>query len=72
MALLWGMVARIRLSSSPAVVKEAENILHLVGAQFISVNLNPEQIHALAIKADPLKAFGEAGHDELDAIDVDR
>lgn len=72
MAKLWGMLARIRLSGSAAVVKEAEIVLRLVGDQFMAEDLTPEQIRVSATREDPLKAFGEACRDELDAIDVDR
>ena len=72
MAKLWSMVARIRLSGSMAVVAEAENILRLIGGQFLSENLTEEQIHGTAAKEDPLKSFGEACRAELVTIDVDR
>ena len=72
MAKLWSLVACIRLSGSAAVVKEAENVMQVVGTQFISNNLTPEQIHELAAREDPLKTFGEACRAELDVIDVDR
>ena len=72
MAKLWSMVARIRLSGSTAVVKEAESIMLMIGEQFLSENLTETQIHGTAGKEDPLKTFGEACRAELDAIDIDR
>jgi len=58
----YGLLNRIRLLASDAVLAEAERIVRRITDQYFERNLSPEEMHAL-IKAegsDPLRPFGEA------------
>jgi len=64
------LIGRIRLSSSDAVLAEAENVLKRITEQYFSPNLSVEEARALVESdtADPLKSFGEACRAELKSM----
>ena len=66
----WELINRIRLSSSDAVLAEAENALKRIMEQYFSPNLSVEETRALVASdtADPLKSFGEACRAELKSM----
>jgi hypothetical protein len=66
----YELINRIRLSSSKAVLTEAEQLLRRITEQYFSNNLTVEEMRALASSedADPLKAFGEACRAELKSM----
>ena len=66
----YELINRIRLSSSKAVLAEAEQLLRRITEQYFSNNLTVEEMRALASleEADPLKAFGEACRAELKSM----
>ena len=63
----YELIGRIRLSSSDAVLAEAENVVKRITEQYFSPNLSVEETRALVASdtADPLKSFGEACRVEL-------
>lgn len=63
----YALLNRIRLSSSKAVLKEAEQIMSLIANQYFSPNLLLEDMRELALSPgkDPLKPFGEVCRAEL-------
>jgi hypothetical protein len=63
----YALLNRIRLSASPAVLREAEQLLRRITQQYFSRNLSVEEMRELATSenADPLKGFGEACRDEF-------
>jgi hypothetical protein len=66
----YALLNRIRLSASPAVLKEAEHLLRLITEQYFTNNLTAEEMRELARSeyADPLKAFGEACREEFASL----
>ncbi len=66
----YELINRIRLSSSKAVLTEAEQLLRRITEQYFSNNLTVEEMRELASleDADPLKAFGEACRAELKSM----
>lgn len=66
----YALLNRIRLSSSDAVLTEAEHILKWITEQYFSPNLSVEEMRTLVRSAgpDPLKPFGEACRAELKSI----
>jgi hypothetical protein len=66
----YALLNRIRLSASPAVLKEAEHLLRRITEQYFSNNLTVEEMRSIARSedADPLKAFGEACREEFASI----
>ena len=69
-AACCALINRIRLSSSPAVLAEAEHLLRRITEQYFSTNLTVEELSRLARSedADPLRSFGEACRAELKTI----
>jgi hypothetical protein len=67
---VYALINRIRLSSSPAVLSEAEHLLTRVTEQYFARNLTVEELRELArsADADPLRAFGAACRVELDSM----
>ena len=63
----YALLNRIRLSASPAVLKEAEHLLRLITGQYFSNNLTIDNVRSIVRSddADPLFAFGEACRAEL-------
>ncbi len=68
MARIWGLVSRIRLSSSDSVLAAAENILRTITDQFLAEPLTLHEIREVTMKTDPLKDFGDACRAELERI----
>ena len=66
----YELINRIRLSSSKAVLTEAEQLLRRITEQYFSSNLTVEEMRELTSleDADPLKAFGEACRAELKSM----
>lgn len=72
-ATLWtayGLLNRIRLSASAAVLTEAEAVLRCIASQYFAPNIGIEEFRAIVVShdADPLKAFGEACRAELKSL----
>jgi hypothetical protein len=66
----YALLNRIRLTASPAVLAEAEQVLRRITDQYFASNLTVEELHELARgqDADPLRAFGEACRTELGSL----
>ena len=66
----YALLNRIRLSASPAVLKEAESLALRITDQYFSGNLSVEAMREIARSedADPLKGFAEACREDLAAI----
>lgn len=71
MAKIWGLVSRIRLSSSDPVLAAAEHMLRSITDQFLAEPLTLHQIREVTMKTDPLKEFGDACRAEMEEIDTD-
>ena len=67
---IYALLNRIRLCGSPAVLAEAECLLHRITDQYFAANLTVEDLRALAGsgEADPLGPFGEACRAELKSM----
>jgi hypothetical protein len=63
----YALLNRIRLSASPAVLKEAEHLVRRITEQYFCNNLTVGEMRELARSedADPLKDFGEACREEF-------
>lgn len=63
----YARVNRVRLSASPAVLAEAENLLKRIAEQYFPGNATLEELRALTLSrnADPMKACGEACRGEI-------
>jgi hypothetical protein len=63
----YALLDRIRLSASPAVLHQAEQLLRRITEQYFDKNLSVEEMRELArsADADPLKGFGEAYRKEF-------
>lgn len=66
----YALLNRVRLSASPAVLREGESLLRRVTEQYFSRNLTVEEMRELARTedSDPLKAFGEACREEFASL----
>jgi hypothetical protein len=66
----YALLNRIRLSASPAVLKEAERLAMRITEQYFSNNLSVEAMREIARSedADPLKDFGEACREDLASV----
>jgi hypothetical protein len=65
----YALLNRVRLSASPAVLKEAEHLLRRITEQYFSNNLTVEEMREIArAEPDPLKAFGEACRAEFASL----
>ena len=66
----YDLIGRIRLSSSDAVLAEAEKAVKRITEQYFSPNLSIEETRVLVESdaADPLKSFGEACRLELKSM----
>lgn len=66
----YALLNRIRLSSSDAVLAQAENVVRRIAEQYFSPNFSLEEIRAMtqSLEGDPLKSFGEACRAELKSI----
>ena len=66
----YALLNRIRLSSSDAVLAQAENLVRRIAEQYFSSNISLEEIRAMtqSLEGDPLKSFGETCRAELQSI----
>jgi hypothetical protein len=66
----YALLNRIRLTSSPSVLKEAERLLRNITEQYFSKNMSVEEMREIARSedADPLKRFGESCREEFASI----
>ena len=66
----YSLVNRIRLTSSDAVLHQAEATMHEILATYRAPNLPIEELHKMSMDNahDPLKAFSEACRDELKSL----
>jgi hypothetical protein len=66
---LYGLMGRIRLSSSGHVLQEAEEVVKTIANTYPQPNLTPEQIESRAVNGrDPLRSFSDACRTELDSL----
>jgi len=66
---LYGLIGRIRLSSSRHVLQEAEEVVKTIADTYPQPNLTPEQIESRAVNGqDPLRSFSDACRTELDSL----
>jgi hypothetical protein len=67
----YALLNRIRLSSSPAVLAEAEKLLKQITGQYFAANLSVEDLRRQlehAEEVDPLKGFGAACRAEIESM----
>lgn len=68
----YALLSRIRLSSSPQILEEAEKLLKVILEAYARPNLTVEQLESKAASAvsgdDPLKSFSEICRVELQAM----
>lgn len=66
---VYALVSRIRLSSSEAVLQEAEQIIKTIVSTYPQPNLTAEQIESQAVNGhDPLRQFSDICRTELDSM----
>lgn len=66
---VYALVSRIRLSSSEAVLQEAEQIIKTIVSTYPQPNLTTEQIESQAVNGhDPLRQFSDICRTELDSM----
>lgn len=66
---LYAMLSRIRLSSSEAVLQEAEKIIRTIISTYPQPNLTAAQIESQAANGkDPLRQFSDTCRSELDSL----
>lgn len=67
---IYALLSRVRLSSSPPVLHEAEKIVDTIVNTYSQPNLTPEQIELqVANGKDPLKQFGLICRAELNSLE---
>lgn len=66
----YALANRIRLTASPPVLQEAENLLRRITEQYFASNLTVEELRHIAHShdADPIKPFAEACRAELQSL----
>ena len=66
----FALLNRIRLTSSPNVLEEADQVVRQISEQYFSPNLTLEELRELARSAgvDPLHAFSDACRTELNGL----
>ena len=64
---VYGLLNRIRLTSSDSVVKAADNSIEAIVKQYFQPNISTADLRAMALHphADPLQGFSEACRYEL-------
>lgn len=66
---VYAMLSRIRLSSSVAVLQEAEQVIKTIVSTYPKPNLTAEEIESQAADGkDPLKLFSDTCRTELDSM----
>ncbi len=67
----YALLSRIRLSSSPQVLKVAEELVRDIIRTYAQPNLTPEQIQSRATNGeDPLRRFSDICRAELESMQV--
>jgi hypothetical protein len=65
----YALLSRIRLSSSPNVLREAEEVIKMILNTYPQPNLTAEQIEFRAVNGeDPLRQFSNTCRTELDSM----
>ena len=65
----YALLSRIRLSSSKAVLKEAEQVIRTIVSAYSQPNMTPEQIESQAVDGqDPLRQFSDTCRTELSSL----
>ena len=66
---VYALLSRIRLSSSEAVLKEAEQVVRTIVSKYPQPNLTAEQIQSRAVNGqNPLRQFSDTCRIELDSL----
>lgn len=67
---VYALLSRIRLTSSPPVLQNAEQVMETIVNTYPKPNLTPEQIQSQAVngKDDPLRLFSRTCRSELEAL----
>jgi hypothetical protein len=66
---VYGLLSRIRLSSSSRVLETAEEVVRTILASYRQPNLTTEQIESRALSAeDPLRVFSDTCRIELESL----
>ena len=66
---IYALLSRIRLSSSAAVLEEAERVINIIVGTYPQPNLTAEQIQSQAFNGqNPLKEFSETCRTELELL----
>jgi hypothetical protein len=66
---IYGLLSRIRLSSSSRVLETAEGVVRNLLIRYLQPKLTPEEIHTRAVNGqDPLCEFGKICRSELETL----
>lgn len=66
---VYALLSRIRLTSSKAVLQEAEKVMETIVSTYPQPNLTVEQIESKAVNGqDPLRQFSDTCRAELDSL----
>ena len=66
---VYALLSRIRLTSSKAVLQEAEKVIETIVSTYPQPNLTVEQIESKAVNGqDPLRQFSDTCRAELDSL----
>ena len=66
---IYGLLSRIRLSSSSRVLETAEGVVRNLLIRYLQPNLTPEEIHTRALNGqDPLCEFSKICRSELETL----
>ena len=67
---IYALISRIRLSSSPPVLHEAEQVINTIVSTYPQPNLTAEEIESRAINGkDPLRKFSDTCRAELELLE---
>lgn len=65
----YALLSRIRLSSSPEVLKATETVVREIVTSYSKPNLSPDEIHMRAARCDdPLTEFSDVCRAELESL----
>ncbi|HET8924299.1 MAG TPA: hypothetical protein VFN26_15025 [Candidatus Acidoferrum sp.] len=66
---IYGLLSRIRLSSSSRVLETAEGVVRNLLIRYLQPKLSPEEIHTRAVNGqDPLREFSTICRSELETL----
>jgi len=66
---VYSLLSRIRLGSSPPVLKAAEEIVRLIVDTYPQPNMTAEQIQSVALSGkDPLRHFSDVCRAEIESL----